>query len=212
MNYKKIVIAVIILFLGVWVLSKSVYFERLDAKRKKDLIKSFSPKEAVDFFWKNKLNEVLKDALPLTTFDSLLNTQPDVLIKKYGKTMGVTSNYCFLIKGTITIGPGKGDESPVIIKNKRTYSLLRNYIFSNTARDATGYFKVDDFDNIMDFNSVSSEINTRILNEVIAKKLDALTNKDIIHFTGAVEINSEMQSQTELEIVPLQMEITAHGK
>ncbi len=204
---KKYFTAFIIVLLAAFALYNSVYFEKLDLKKQQEMKKKFNPKEAVDFFWKSKLNEILKTALNLNTFDSLLTANPNYLIKQYGNSVGISSDYSFLVKGvakTITQG---AEKIPVVLPNANyKYNLVLKYIFGNTARDAVGYFNVNDFNNTMEFNEVASELNKAILKEVIDDKIDSLPPGTDVKFIGAVEINRE-NIQKELEIVPLKLEI-----
>jgi predicted lipoprotein len=82
--------------------------------------------------------------------------------------------------------------------------LRTKFIFGNAARDASGYFKIDEFENTMDFNAVSTELNKLILTRVITK-LDSLSAGRTIKFYGALEINSE-NIPKEIEIIPLKIE------
>jgi len=204
---KKYLVILIIFLLAVFVVYNSVYFEKLDVKMQQEKKKNFNPKEAVVFFWKNKLNEILKTAINLKSFDSLLVANPQYLIKQYGKTVGISSNYSFLVKGiTKTVEHG-AEEIPIVLNNGNTkYNLRLKYIFGNTARDAVGYFRVDDFDNTMDFNAVATELNSLILKELVADKFDSISPRTTIKFIGAVEINSENVNK-QLDVVPLQLEI-----
>lgn len=204
---KKRIVILGALLVAVAALYHSVYFEKLDARRNKELVKSFNPKEVAGFFWKNKLAEVLEKALDLKLFDSLLAVNPRDLVSQYGKSVGVTSNYSFLVKGIALTGRPEADKLATTLKTvSSTYSLQVKYIFGNAARDATGYFNVDDFQNTMDYNAVATELNSLVLNEVIAQKLDSLASGTMIGFVGAVEINAE-SIQKELDIIPLSIEI-----
>ena len=60
------------------------------------------------------------------------------------------------------------------------------YIFGNLARDASGWFDIDDFQNTMAFNEISSYLNGRILAEVIPASIPAAGS---CFFCGAVEID-----------------------
>ncbi|MDP3683898.1 MAG: DUF2291 family protein [Ignavibacteria bacterium] len=204
---KKKYLVFVIFFFVVVALYNSVYFEKLDSKRQQETKKNFNPKESVDFFWKNKLDEILKSAIDLKLFDSLVAANPNILIKQYGKSVGITSNYSFLVKGLAkTVAPG-AEAIPVIITHGNArYKLFIKYLFGNSARNATGYFNIDDFENTMDFNAVATELNSLILKKVIANKLNSLTPGVDIKFVGALELNSE-NIQKELEIVPLKLEI-----
>ncbi len=204
---KKYIIRIIILIIAAFALYNSVFFEKLDQRKMEQMKKNFNPKQAVDFFWKNEAPGILKTAMSLNKFDSLLSSNPKQLIQKYGKTVGISSDYSFLVKGAAkTAAPG-ADKIPVTLPNGNyKYNLVLKYIFGNTARDAVGFFNVDDFNNTMEFNEVATELNKVILGKVIDDKFDSLAVGTNVNFIGAVEINRE-NIKKEMEIVPLKLEI-----
>jgi predicted lipoprotein len=202
---KKCGILIGIIVLVAFAGYNSVYFGKLDVKKQKDLVKNFNPKELVDYFWQNQLAGILKDAISLETFDSLLKVNPAFLAKQYGKTVGISSSYCILVKGEGAVVNKKDGIFSVEKEPNAEYTLMEKYIFCNTARDATGYFRVDDFRNTMDFNAVSTELNARIVRDVLGK-MSHMPCGTKIRFVGAVEINTESIAQ-KFDIVPLKLEI-----
>ena len=202
---KKYICISIISILAVVALYNSVYFEKLDAKKEKDIVKVFDPKSRVEYFWDNKLDEVLKSAMDIKLFDSELADDPEALTGQDGKSVGITSTYCFLVKGvTRNLQPGSAKIPIDIKKSYAEYNLKIKYIFGNTARDAIGYFNINDFENTMNFNAIASELNKIILNREIAK-LDSLSPGETIKFIGALEINLENISK-QVDVIPLRLE------
>lgn len=202
---KKFISISVISLLVIVALYNSVYFEKLDAKKAKESIKNFNPKDKAKYFWDTKLDEVLKSAIDLKLFDSQLADNPESLIRQYGKAVGITSNYSFLVKGVAKLAPPGFEEIPIEIPDGYAkYNLQTKYIFGNAARDASGCFNIDDFENTMDFNAVSTELNKLIIERVISK-LDSLSPGEGISFVGALEINSENISR-QINIVPLKIE------
>jgi predicted lipoprotein len=187
-------------------LYNSVYFEKLDAKKEKESLKAFNPKDKVEYFWNLKRDEVLESAIDLKAFDSQLQENPEKLIRQYGKSIGITSTFSFLVKGIATQRKSESGEIPVEISNSfADYNLQLKFIFGNAARDATGYFNIDDFENTMDFNAVATELN-RLIKEREIAKLDSITPGKTIKFFGALEINSE-NIPKRVEIIPLKFEV-----
>lgn len=202
---KKTISIPLISVLALFGLYHSVYFEKLDVKKQKESVKNFNPREKAEYFWNNELDKVLASAIELETFDSQLAENPEALMQDHGKSVGITSTYCFLVRGVAKqVQPG-AEEIPVDLTDGRAeYSLKTKYIFGNTFRDATGYFNIDDFENTMDFNALSTELNKLILTRVITK-LDAISPGEAIEFYGALEINSENLPQ-KIDIIPLKIE------
>jgi predicted lipoprotein len=208
---KKYLSISIISTLALIALYNSVYFEKLDAKKEKESVKDFDPKDKVEYFWENKLDEVLKSAINIELFDSQLKDSPESLMEQHGKAVGITSTYCFLVKGiTKQARPGSA-EIPVDIENSYAdYNLKVKYIFGNTVRDATGNFNINDFENTMDFNAIASELNKIILKREIAK-VNSLPPGETIQFIGAVEINMENISK-QLDVIPIKLESSNGSK
>ena len=180
-------------------------FEKFDAKRERESIKDFNPREKAEYFWDHKLDEILQTAIDLKSFDSQLADNPEALIRQFGKAIGITSTYCFLVKGVVTQASPDADEIPVTISDGHAeYNLRTKYIFGNAARDALGYFKIDEFENTMDFNAMSTELNKLILQREIVK-LDSIQPGETIHFFGALEINLE-NVPSQIAIIPLKIE------
>lgn len=202
---KKYISISVISLLAFVALYNSVYFEKLDTKKEKEGIKDFNPEDKVKYFWNSKLDEVLTSAIDLKLFDSQLAHNPELLIRQHGKAIGITSTYCFLVKGLAKQVPPGFEEIPVEIPDSYAeYNLQIKYIFGNAARNATGYFNIDDFENTMDFNAVSTELNKLILEREITK-LDSIQSGETIKFIGALEINSESIPK-QIGIIPLKIE------
>lgn len=203
-NYIALPLLFLVTAVGLW---NSVYFEPLDAKRERKKIKSFNPQKMVDYFWKNKLDEALETAIDVERFDSLLRTKPQTLIEQHGKSVGVTTRFSFLVRGVATsVEPGHEKIPVAITGSVARYNLLVKHVFGNAARNATGFFHVDDFENTMDFNAVATELNVLIVKEVIAHKLDSILVGTNVRFIGAAEV-SMGELAAEIEIVPLKLEI-----
>ena len=201
---KSIKISVISL-IAIIALYSSVYFEKLDAKKERESIRDFNPRDKAEYFWDNGLEQILQSAIDLKLFDAQLTDNPESLIRQHGKAIGITSTYSFLVKGMTNQMAPDAEEIPVEIRDGHSeYNLQIKYIFGNAARDATGYFNIDDFENTMDFNSISTELNKLILEREIVK-LDSIPIGETIQFIGALEINSEI-IPSKIAIIPLKIE------
>jgi hypothetical protein len=202
---KKYSGIIIIFFLVIVALYNSVYFEKLNVKSKKEGIANSNPIENIEYFWNVARDVMLDLAIDLKAFDTQLAANPEKLIDQYGKSVGITSIFSFLVQSYAKYTPTESGKMSVNISHSRfNYVLRTKFIFGNAARDASGYFKIDEFENTMDFNAVSTELNKLILTRVITK-LDSLSAGRTIKFYGALEINSE-NIPKEIEIIPLKIE------
>jgi predicted lipoprotein len=206
-SLKRRLLPFLAFLLCAFALYNAVYFERLDLKIQRETTRSFNPNEAVDLFWKTSLSDILKTAIDLRSFDSLLVANRSFLVHQYGKTVGISSEYSFLVHGTARTGQRNPEGIPVSIKNgNATYNLRIQHIFGNSARDALGYFRLDDFDNTMDFNAVAAALNSLIVKEVVAGTFNHVRQGAAVRFVGALTIDAEHRTQ-QLDIIPLHIEI-----
>lgn len=183
----------------------SFTFEPLDVKRMRESIKAFNPKEKAEYLWDNKLDEILQTAIDLKSFDAQLADDPNALIQQNGKAIGITTVISFLVKGAAKQAlPGADEISVEIQGGCAAYNLQIKYIFGNAARDAIGYYKIDEFENTMDFNAMSTEINRLIVQRELVK-LDSIQPGETMQFVGALEINSE-NIPNQIAIVPIKIE------
>jgi predicted lipoprotein len=201
-KYIKISIISLIVVIALY---NSFYFEKLDVKRERESIKDFNPREKAEYFWDNNLDEILQTAIDLKSFDRQLANDPQALIQQNGKAIGITSKYSFLVRGAAKRAVPDAEEISIDMPGGHVaYNLQIKYIFGNAARDAIGYFKIDEFENTMDFNAMSTELNKLILQREIVK-LDSIQPGETIQFVGALEINSE-SIPSQIAIVPLKIE------
>jgi predicted lipoprotein len=129
----------------------------------------------------------------------------EALKSRHGKALGITSSYCFLVSGDAKVTSSDLEHIPIeCAEGHAEYTLQIKYIFSNAARDVTGYFNIDDFESTMDFNALSTELNKLIMDREISK-LDSLSEGETIKFIGALEVNLE-NSPKQMGIVPLKIE------
>ena len=93
------------------------------------------------------------------------------------------------------------DELKATVDGVETNIPLK-YIFGNTARDASGWFNIDDFRNTPDFNAVSAEMNKYIRTKVIGNKQQNISQLAHIEFIGAVGIPADDRNLTTLTVIP----------
>ena len=189
----------------------SVYVENLTEHREKLAGQSFSTEQMLDKFWNEDLDRLFEEALDLETFQSMLSENPLELIEKFGKTLGIGAPYSFIVKGRAPVGEATDESVSLFTLSSRfRYKILTNHIFSNTVREASGSFPIDDFENTMDFNTVSADINRRIVSQIVGPVKNQLQDGTLISFYGAVDVHPRKLSQTDFDIVPLKIEILSH--
>lgn len=200
---KRIINIIIIVIIVVVCVYKSVYIENLTERNNRLAMQSFSPEQIVEKFWAQALDSLLTTALDINTFDSLLKANPKELASKHGKTIGIGFPYSIFVKGNRKIESFENEQ--IVVKSK--YAIVCGKNFSNTIREASGYFDIDAFQNTMDFNKVSSEINSRISQDIVTPVMPELKIGSRINFYGAVDIYPDRVSENSIKIVPLRLTV-----
>lgn len=189
----------------------SIYIENLTEHRERLAGQTFSPEQMLDKFWNQDLNRLFEEALDLETFQSMLASNPQELIEKHGRTLGIGAPYSFIVKGQYSVGEATDESVSLFTPSSRfRYKMLTNHIFSNTVREASGSFDIDDFENTMDFNTISAGINNRILSDIVGPVKNQLQDGTRISFYGAVDVHPRKLNQTDFELVPLKIDILPH--
>lgn len=188
----------------------SVYFENLTQRRAELESKIFNPEQILDRFWNEDLDRIFEEALEWTVFDRMLLENPSELLEKHGKTLGIGAAYSFVVQGEAVVGQLEEEKVNLTPFSRNRYALQSGFVFGNTVREASGVFPIDDFENTMDFNIISSEINTHIVREVIAPVVGGLSSGTRVSFYGAIDVNPKKLSVNEYDIIPLQIRILPH--
>jgi len=205
MNTRKIIYSLTGLIIAAFLLYNSVYLTRLSERNKILQTHTFDPKQAVDEFWKDAPEKLQEKALDMIAFDQQLSENTRQLAEKYGKTLGIGAPYSLLVKGKAVIAKVNDETITLSFDSQIPYSIRTGYIFSNTVREASGHFNLDEFDTTMDFNLIAVEINQRIVKEIIAPVKSQLIKGNTIEFLGAVDINLRRLPVRSIEILPLQL-------
>ncbi len=204
---KKVIYIVLAAAAAVACIVGSIRIEKLSERNARLAGVVFDPEEMVDRFWNHDLDSLLAAALDLHTFDSLLQADPKTLADKYGKNIGIGFPKSIFVKDTVVVTGIDKDFLSISSPNRTAYALACGRIFSNTVREASGVFDIDAFENTMDFNLVSSQINQRIDSLVIVPVLPGIKKWALIAFAGATDVYADRPAPESLRIVPLKLEV-----
>ncbi len=205
MKLVKYIIAVaVILIIGY----NSVYFRKLDEVKASMTAKQFNAAAYAQKFWTNKLLPNLDKAMDIAQLRGMLSTNPAKTFDTYSHALGIGNLRYFLVKGRGTIASINEDDISLLMQtdtSKQTITIATEYIFGNAVRDATGLININEFNNTMDFNNVSAELN-KIIREKVLPPLKQKVNKgDTIEFTGAIELNKEHLDVSKIEVIPVKI-------
>lgn len=204
-SIKYTIAVVVVLFLGY----HSVYFKKLD-EVKAAVSGNFDAESYTKDFWNKKLVPNLNKAVQLDILITALKTQPEQAFKQHSHALGIGNIKYFMVQGEaeiVSIG-----ENSTLLKVKGTQEkdvdMLTEYVYGNEVRDASGLIPMTEFDNTMDFNSVSAAINKKIREEVIPSFKENVKQGNTVKFYGAIELNQKYLDLSQIELVPIQLEIT----
>lgn len=183
----------------------SVYFKKLD-EVKGAAAKSFDAKSYARSYFTNKLTPALSSAIDISQLLVLLQHDKDKTFDQYSHALGIGNIRFFLVKGEgIITAINENDITVSIGKDTAgtNLTIATEFVFGNAIRDASGQIDINEFNNTMDFNNVSAELNAIVRNEVLPPFKQRIKKGDYIQFAGAIELNRRHLSTRNIEVVPV---------
>ncbi len=202
---RKIVLISTILVAGAMALYFSFYTEALSEKQTRERLKEFQPGQLVDYYWDNYMDELIGQAICLDEFLPVLLDNPEDAAAKFGRVLGIGSNTFFIVKLQARIVSLDDQRMYLLLSDQLKATLPLTHIYSNLARDASGWFSVDDFTNTLDFNALSAYMNKKIQEEVLAAQASQLKIGSEVCLIAAVEVDLDELALTELELIPYKL-------
>jgi predicted lipoprotein len=205
---KKVLKYIIVVVVVLLVAYNSVYFKKLDQVKAEQTAKTFNAASYAQNFWEKKLTPSLSKAIAIDKLIPMLTSSPSRAFNTYSHALGIGNLRYFLIQAKGSIAAIDADDVTVSIAGLpgQKVKIVTEYIFGNAARDATGLININDFNNTMDFNNVSAEINAIIRSKVLPQLKHAKVGNSI-SFTGAIELNKEHLNLSQIEAVPVAVNI-----
>lgn len=183
-------------------LAFSFSVENLTEHKRQDEFKYLDPDRLVERLMRDSLQSLENRAV--TMEDLAAGVGDESFSREHGRVLGIGSPTFYVIKGKCDNATVDGEAIHATVGGIELIIPLR-YIFGNTARDASGWFNIDEFQNTMDFNSVSAAMNAYIATHV----RDFSPNGEV-SFLGAVAVKSESNSkenlsQGKITLIPYQL-------
>lgn len=182
----------------------SLKVERLDERTSAE----FDPTEQVEQFWHESLPTLLVGdrVVEVNLFCQELKNNRQLLIDRYGLTLGIGAPYSLLLGGEFTVAEVGEELTTLRTETGATFLMRTAYIFGNTVREASGAFSIDDYENTMDFNSIASELNDRVVERVIAPATDLLQAGAHLRVVGALDLAPKGDADELFELIPLSIQ------
>lgn len=197
MKYSKIIILTAATFAAVYF---SFYTENLTERQKREEMSRYNPEQLVNKIMKDSLASLEQKALSISMLAEGIKNNAEEFAKTHGKVLGIGSPVFYIVKGECHDAKLADGEEIHATADGISIKIPIKHIFGNNARDASGWFNIDNFKNTMDFNAVSAEMNKYITKETAGFKMPA--EGQTVTFVGAVAVPPHSSDISTLEITP----------
>ena len=197
---KKIlkILLLIVLFAICCILSVRIIPQEEYEKAKSG--RTFDATEQVDLFFSGILPAMAENAPPVADVLAALAQDPVQAAEKYGRTLGIGAPYSMAVKGEGTV---KAADAETITLEENGITLRTAMIFGNSVREASGFFGIDDYENTMDFNLISSDINSRLEASFAGRDFEPGRR---VRYAGVMDVDPRKPLPAGYEVVPLILE------
>lgn len=196
MKYSRIILLAAAIFAALYF---SFYTENLTEKQKREEMSKYNPAQLVNSFMKDSLISLEQRALPISMLTEGINHDAEEFAKKHGKVLGIGSPIFYIVKGECSEAQLIDNEEIHATADGINIKIPVKYIFGNNARDASGWYNIDNFKNTMDFNAVSAEMNKYITQQM--QKFQ-MPEDGKLTFVGAVAVPAQTAEISSLVITP----------
>jgi predicted lipoprotein len=186
---------------------KSVYFKKLDAL-KSPVETNDKPADYAQFIWKKIFMSYMDSAVEVNDFVEQLKDNPTSTFEKYSHSQGIGNASYLLVKGEGIVSSINENEIVLVIKSSDLKIKLNTGIyFGNAIRDVTGEIKMSDFNNSIDYNNASTELNKIVNKQVILPLKKNVTKGATVQFVGCTEMSKENLDFYNIDILPVKITI-----
>lgn len=185
----------------------SVDIQNLDEYRSSYMLENFDADVYANNVWENNIPLIAQQAPGLTIVMNRLESEPDQAFSEYGKKLGISKTWYFMVKGVGTLESVDDEALWIKIEDDRHIQLATSFIFGNAVREGSGVVNIDDFINMTDFNNVSVALNKRVKTEIIPILKNNLLPGQQLSFAGVFEFNEDSGSLTDIRIIPVSVTI-----
>ncbi len=192
---KKIILCAILAIVALW---GAFYTENLTEKQRREQLEQLKPDELVSVLMHDSLSSLEARAITLKQLKE--GYKDETFAKQHGRVLGIGSPTFYMIKDECEHTTIADDELHAVAEGIQITIPLK-YIFGNTAREASGWFNIDNFQNTTDFNAVSAAMNAYITKQVKNFKIN---DDGEVDFLAGVAIQKGADMQ-QLTLIPYQV-------
>ena len=201
-SIKYILWAIVVLVLAY----NSVYFKKL-SEVKAAAGKTFDAAAYANTYFYKQLPPLTAVAPQIDKLLQQLKTDTNGAFKNYGHALAIGSAKFFLVQGQ---GQVTGiDDSGITITTPAGNSMLlaTGYVYGNAVRDASGLIDVNKFNNTMDLNNISAEVDKLIRNNILPDVVPQLKKGSKVQFAGAIGLNRAHLQLDDIEVTPISLKL-----
>lgn len=192
---KKTIICIVVAIAALW---GAFYTENLSERQRREQLAQLKPDELVGMLMRDSLSVLESRAVSLKQLKD--GYQDEAFAKQHGRVLGIGSPTFYIIKDVCRHATVADDEIHAVAEGLQVTIPLK-YIFGNTAREASGWFNIDNFQNTTDFNAVSAAMNAYIAAQMKDVQLSDTTEVEVLAGV-AIQKNFDMQ---QLTLIPYQL-------
>lgn len=200
----KYVLIVAVLGLSVY---NAIFIKKLDEIKTEKSNSVFNAKTFASNFMATKVETL--PAIKATVFLDEAKVDPKNYAESKGNKLGISYDYYFIIEGNATVLSVEEEDVLIALTNQNQDKLkiATDFIFGNAIREGAKVANIGDFQNTMDYNNISVELNTIVREKIVPKFIKNINAGDIIYFKGAVKINTKNPNLQDLRVIPMLLKI-----
>lgn len=197
-------VAVLVILLGY----NSVYVEKLSDRHKKNGTHTDATALAGQI-WQERVPGKLDSAVVLDSLKGMIERGDQDVFSEYTHALDIGNYRYALVKGSATVDALNEDDIRLLVKGQDPFAatLVTEFVYGNTLRDALGLFSLTDFPDTKDLNNISAALNKIVRSQVVPSFKTKLKPGALIDFVGAIQINEAHVHFDGIEIVPLRVKI-----
>lgn len=203
----KLTIYILLLVLGGFTVSKSVYIKKRNAPENRAEAKFDAARFSAEL-WKDKLPAKLDSAIELTALIRALESNPGDAFTKYSNALAIGNYRYSLVSLQGEISAVNEDDAVIQIKHADSLlkvKLVTEYVYGNAIRDASGLVDIDSISEPAALNDISASLNKMVRSKVLPGVKQELKQGQQLEVTGAIEINKEHTRFNTLELIPVRV-------
>lgn len=193
---------------AILVLYLSLDIQNLEKHRAAANTTIFNADDYTAGFWNDSLPVSIADAPQLPAVLKLLNENPENAFARYGKKLGISKTWYFMLKGKGMIEKVEDEFLVLALGENTKVKIATDFIYGNSVRDGSGKVNIDDFLNMTDFNAVSVAINKLVKDKVVSRLRKSATVGQWLEFTGAMELSEENIDLTAISMIPVSVKLS----